>query len=75
MWNTLRRDPIVWVGAAVAVPYLVPLLSEAQMESYADLYSDTHLILVAIAAFQFRLRRRVSLSSLYPLLPWSARSR
>ena len=60
-WKTLKRDPIVWVWAAVTaallVPYLVPLLSEEQMESYADLYSDIPLILVAIAAFQFRLRR------------------
>ena len=65
-WDTLRRDPIVLVWAAVTVallaPYLVPLLSQQQMETYAGSYSDIPLILVAIAAFQFRLRRLPNLA-------------
>jgi signal transduction histidine kinase len=60
MWRYLWRDPIVrialLIAAAVSVPYFVPLFSPDTLAFYAELYSDLPLIVVAIAAFQYRLR-------------------
>ena len=60
MWAYLWRDPVMRVtlvlAAAVFLPHFIPLLSRDALAYYAELYSDVPLILVAMAAFQYRLR-------------------
>lgn len=61
MREALRRDPVIWVGLftlfAVALPYVVPLVSPQKLETYGALFAEIPLILVALTAFQFHLRR------------------
>jgi hypothetical protein len=60
-WRFLRRDPIARLGLLILLveisPYFVPILSPAQLETYAAFYAGVPLFLVTLVAFQFRLGR------------------
>ncbi len=61
MWRTLRRDPIITIGAAtwlaVVSPYFLPFFSPEGLWTYASRYVTIPLLLVSMAAFQLGLRR------------------
>lgn len=61
MWKTLREDLFVRLAAAAflafLLPYLLPLLNAEQMVIYGERFPTAAFILIAIAAFRFRLQR------------------
>jgi diguanylate cyclase (GGDEF)-like protein len=61
MWVTLRRDRVVQIALAattlLALPFLLPLTTRETVKHYSLYVSNVPLILLAIGAFQYRLRR------------------
>jgi diguanylate cyclase (GGDEF)-like protein len=61
MWRTLRRDPIIVIGAAtllaVVLPYFLPFFSPDGLWDYASSYATIPLLLLSMAAFQVGIRR------------------
>lgn len=60
MWTTLKQDAVTRIAAVVAaglaLPYVIPILSAAQLRVFADYYQFFALIGLVILALQFPVK-------------------
>ena len=60
-WKHLRRDPIVRIGAVLfgvlILPFLFPIFTTDQLTFFSESVVDLALLALAMAAFQYGLRR------------------